>query len=144
MAITVAEKGTAAPAHHRHFPRRRRPAAAGRRPGRRHHDAGQPRRVLPDLTQVAARLLHHQPGRLPADGHRRHPALAAVLLICLLGLLATPPTAVFFGKLQIFTAAIDGGYTWLAALAIAAGTISVALGVAAGAVLPSLTRALLR
>jgi NADH-quinone oxidoreductase subunit N len=117
---------------------------------------------------------------------RRHPGLAAVLLVCLLGLVGTPPTAVFFGKLQIFTATIDGGYTWLAALAIAntiaslfyylrwlapaflrppgttqpdplaaagrwpaavayaAGTISVALGVAAGAVLPSLTGALLR
>ncbi|EGG44407.1 proton-translocating NADH-quinone oxidoreductase, chain N [Streptomyces griseoaurantiacus M045] len=50
---------------------------------------------------------------------RRHPALAAVLLICLLGLIGTPPTGVFLGKLEIFSAAIDGGYTWLAALAVA-------------------------
>jgi NADH-quinone oxidoreductase subunit N len=92
---------------------------------------------------------------------------------------------VFLGKLEIFTATVDGGYTWLAALAIAntiaslfyylrwlapaflrapdatqpdplaaagrwpaavaytAGTISVALGVAAGAVLPLLTGPLL-
>ncbi|MET9359090.1 NADH-quinone oxidoreductase subunit N [Streptomyces sp. NPDC006617] len=50
---------------------------------------------------------------------RRHPALAAVLLICLLGLVGTPPTGVFLGKLEIFSAAIDGGYTWLAALAVA-------------------------
>jgi NADH-quinone oxidoreductase subunit N len=50
---------------------------------------------------------------------RRHPYLAAVLVICLLGLVGTPPTAVFVGKLEIFTAAVDGGYGWLAALAVA-------------------------
>lgn len=49
----------------------------------------------------------------------RHPGLAAVLVVSLLGLVGTPPTAVFLGKLQIFTAAIDGGYGWLAALAVA-------------------------
>ena len=117
---------------------------------------------------------------------RRHPGLAAVLVICLLGLVGTPPTAVFLGKLEIFTATIDGGYTWLAALAVAntvaslfyclrwlapaflrqpavgepdplraagrwaaaaaytAGTISLALGITAGAVLPLLTGTLLR
>ena len=117
---------------------------------------------------------------------RRHSGLAAVLVVCLLGLVGTPPTAVFLGKLEIFTATIDGGYTWLAALAIAntiaslfyylrwlapaflrapgatrpdplatagrwpatvayaAGTISIALGVAAGAVLPLLAGTLLR
>jgi len=48
----------------------------------------------------------------------RHPGLAAVLLVSLLGLVGTPPTAVFLGKLQVFTAAIDGGYGWLAALAV--------------------------
>ncbi|MFE9304362.1 NADH-quinone oxidoreductase subunit N [Streptomyces sp. NPDC006856] len=50
---------------------------------------------------------------------RRRPGLAAVLLICLLGLVGTPPTGVFLGKLEIFSATIDGGYTWLAALAVA-------------------------
>ncbi|MFC8005069.1 NADH-quinone oxidoreductase subunit N [Streptomyces olivaceus] len=50
---------------------------------------------------------------------RRHPGLTAVLVICLLGLVGTPPTGIFLGKLEIFTAAIDGGYTWLAALAVA-------------------------
>lgn len=49
---------------------------------------------------------------------RRHPALAAVLVVCLLGLVGTPPTAVFLGKLQIFIATIDGGYAWLAAIAV--------------------------
>lgn len=49
---------------------------------------------------------------------RRHPGLAAVLVVCLLGLVGTPPSGVFFGKLEIFTATIDGGYAWLAGLAI--------------------------
>ncbi len=47
----------------------------------------------------------------------RHPALAAVLVVSLLGLVGTPPAGVFVGKLQVFTAAIDGGYGWLAVLA---------------------------
>jgi NADH-quinone oxidoreductase subunit N len=93
---------------------------------------------------------------------------------------------VFLGKLEIFTATIDGGYTWLTALAVAntiaslfyylrwlapaflrqpevtqpdplratgrwsaaaayaAGTISLALGLTAGAILPLLTGTLLR
>jgi NADH-quinone oxidoreductase subunit N len=50
---------------------------------------------------------------------RRQPALAAALLVCLLGLVGTPPTGVFIGKLEVFTATVDGGYTWLAALAVA-------------------------
>jgi NADH-quinone oxidoreductase subunit N len=48
----------------------------------------------------------------------RRPGLAAVLVVSLLGLVGTPPTGVFLGKLQIFTAAIDGGYGWLAGLAV--------------------------
>jgi NADH-quinone oxidoreductase subunit N len=50
---------------------------------------------------------------------RRRPGLAAVLVTCLLGLIGTPPTGVFLGKLEVFTAAVDGGFTWLAALAVA-------------------------
>ncbi|MFE5934143.1 NADH-quinone oxidoreductase subunit N [Streptomyces sp. NPDC056470] len=55
-----------------------------------------------------------------ADYHglaRRRPLLAASLVICLLGLVGTPPTAVFVGKLEAFSAAFDGGYAWLAVLA---------------------------
>ncbi|KPC71795.1 NADH-quinone oxidoreductase subunit N [Streptomyces sp. NPDC006349] len=50
---------------------------------------------------------------------RSRPGLAGVLVVCLLGLVGTPPTGVFLGKLEIFSATIDGGYTWLAALAVA-------------------------
>lgn len=45
---------------------------------------------------------------------RELPLLAASLVICLLGLLGTPPTSVFLGKLEAFSAAFDGGYAWLA------------------------------
>jgi NADH-quinone oxidoreductase subunit N len=48
----------------------------------------------------------------------RHPGLATVLVVSLLGLVGTPPTGVFLGKLEVFTAAIDGGYGWLAGLAV--------------------------
>jgi NADH-quinone oxidoreductase subunit N len=49
-------------------------------------------------------------------GHR-HPGLAAVLVVCLLGLVGTPPTGVFIGKLEVFTATIDGGFSWLVVIA---------------------------
>ncbi len=48
---------------------------------------------------------------------RPHPWLMAALLACLLGLVGTPPTAVFVGKLNIFTATWDGGMQWLVVLA---------------------------
>ncbi|MBQ1016829.1 NADH-quinone oxidoreductase subunit N [Micromonospora sp. D93] len=47
----------------------------------------------------------------------RRPWLAAALVICLLGLVGTPPTAVFAGKLTVFTAAWDGGLAWLVVVA---------------------------
>lgn len=49
---------------------------------------------------------------------RRHPVLAVALTIGLLGLVGTPPTVVFAGKLAGFTAAVDGGMTWLAVVAV--------------------------
>jgi len=54
---------------------------------------------------------------------KQRPLLAASLVICLLGLVGTPPTAVFLGKLEAFSAAFDGGYAWLAVLA-AANTVA--------------------
>lgn len=45
---------------------------------------------------------------------RSHPLLAGALLVSLVGLLGTPPTAVFTGKLVVASAAWDGGYGWLA------------------------------
>lgn len=54
---------------------------------------------------------------------RRHPLLAIALVVCLLGLVGTPPTAVFVGKLAALTAAFDGGMAWLAVL-VAANTVA--------------------
>jgi NADH-quinone oxidoreductase subunit N len=49
---------------------------------------------------------------------RRSPLLASALLVCLLGLIGTPPTGVFVAKLLTFAAAWDGGYAWLAVVAV--------------------------
>lgn len=48
---------------------------------------------------------------------RRHPWLLVSLVVCLLGLVGTPPTAVFVGKLTVFTATADGGLFWLVVVA---------------------------
>jgi len=49
--------------------------------------------------------------------------LVVTLVVCLLGLVGTPPTAVFVGKLAVFAAAADGGLMWLVVLA-AANTVA--------------------
>ncbi len=59
----------------------------------------------------ADRLVHY---RNLAAGR---PVLALSLLVLLLGLVGTPPTAVFVGKLTVFGAALDGGFGWLVAVA---------------------------
>lgn len=51
-------------------------------------------------------------------GLRRHrPWLAVSLVVCLLGLVGTPPTGVFAGKLTVFTATFDAGLGWLVVVA---------------------------
>jgi NADH-quinone oxidoreductase subunit N len=52
------------------------------------------------------------------------PLLGACLLVALLSLIGIPPLAGFAAKLTLFGAAIDAGYTWLAALAVANTVIS--------------------
>ncbi|MFP5253521.1 MAG: NADH-quinone oxidoreductase subunit N [Actinomycetes bacterium] len=47
---------------------------------------------------------------------RAHPWLGASLVVALLGLVGTPPTVVFVGKLTTTAAAWDGGHAWLAVL----------------------------
>ncbi|MEG3613618.1 NADH-quinone oxidoreductase subunit N [Isoptericola haloaureus] len=54
-----------------------------------------------------------------AAGVAGRPWLVVSLVVCLLGLVGTPPTAVFVGKLAAFTTAADGGYAWLVVLAAA-------------------------
>ncbi len=55
---------------------------------------------------------------------RALPWLATALVVALLGLLGTPPTAVFVGKLTTATAAWDGGYAWLAVVLLANTVLS--------------------
>lgn len=55
---------------------------------------------------------------------RAHPWLAASLVVSLLGLVGTPPAAVFVGKLAISTAAWDGGSPWLAVVVLANSVVS--------------------
>lgn len=60
------------------------------------------------------------PDRRALDSYRdlagSHPWLAGSLVVALLGLVGTPPTAVFVGKLTTTAAAWDGGLPWLAVL----------------------------
>ncbi|MGI9018977.1 MAG: NADH-quinone oxidoreductase subunit N [Euzebya sp.] len=48
----------------------------------------------------------------------RHPWLAAVLVLSLLSLVGIPPTAGFAGKLLIFAVTLQGGFAWLAVVAV--------------------------
>lgn len=58
------------------------------------------------------------PDRRDLDSYRgmgrARPWLGASLVVALLGLVGTPPTVVFAGKLTTTAAAWDGGYAWLA------------------------------
>lgn len=58
------------------------------------------------------------PDRRTLDSYRgmgrSRPWLGAALVVALLGLVGTPPTVVFVGKLTTTTAAWDGGQAWLA------------------------------
>ncbi|SFO59868.1 NADH-quinone oxidoreductase subunit N [Pseudonocardia ammonioxydans] len=74
------------------------------------------------ITNIAAFAVVAATGQRTLAGHRglfhRDPPLAIALVVALLGLVGTPPTAVFLGKLVVFTATVDGGLVWLVALAV--------------------------
>ena len=54
----------------------------------------------------------------------RHPALAALMTIFMLSLAGIPPLAGFFGKLYVFKAAVDAGWTWLVIAAVLNSALS--------------------
>ncbi len=56
----------------------------------------------------------------------RHPMSAAALVVAMLGLVGTPPTAVFAGKVAVFTVAWDAGWRWLVVLAAVLTVVSLA------------------
>jgi len=55
---------------------------------------------------------------------RRAPFLAASMLIFLLALTGLPPTGGFFGKVYLFAAAIEAGWTWVAVVGVLTSAIS--------------------
>lgn len=55
----------------------------------------------------------------------RHPLASALLTVSLVSLAGLPPTAGFFGKFMLFTAAFKGGYPWLAAIGLLSALISI-------------------
>src|SRR5688500_2326028 len=54
-----------------------------------------------------------------------HPALAALMTVCLLSLGGLPPTVGFIGKWYIFSAAVSAGHYWLAILGMLTSVVSV-------------------
>ena len=57
---------------------------------------------------------------------RARPALALALAVSFLSLLGIPPLAGFVGKLALFGAAIEAGFTWLAVIAAVNTVVSIA------------------
>ena len=55
---------------------------------------------------------------------RRAPFLAASMLVFLLALTGIPPTGGFFGKVYLFAAAIEAGWTWVAVIGVLTSAIS--------------------
>lgn len=55
---------------------------------------------------------------------RRSPFLAAMMLIFLIALTGIPPTGGFVGKVYLFAAAIEKGWTWVAVIGVVTSAIS--------------------
>ena len=66
-----------------------------------------------------SRSVHSDAIRDLAGMSRWSPGLALALSLSLLSLAGLPPLAGFLGKLLVLQAAVDGGYAWLAVIAIA-------------------------
>jgi proton-translocating NADH-quinone oxidoreductase chain N len=58
--------------------------------------------------------------------HKRAPALALAMTVCLLSLAGIPPTAGFVGRLYLFSAAIRKGLLWLAIVGVLNSALSIA------------------
>ncbi|CAN5879598.1 NADH-quinone oxidoreductase subunit N [soil metagenome] len=74
------------------------------------------------VTELRGRTALADYGGMATD----HPWLAGALVISFLSLVGVPPLIGFTGKLTLFTATIDAGYTWLAIVAIANTVVSLA------------------
>jgi len=56
---------------------------------------------------------------------RRSPALSLALLIALMSLGGVPPLVGFLGKLYIFFAAVESGFTWLVVIGVLMSVVSI-------------------
>ena len=54
----------------------------------------------------------------------RAPLLAAMMLLFLLSLTGIPPTGGFFGKVYLFAAAVEAGWTWVAVIGVLTSALS--------------------
>src|SRR5438132_13984688 len=60
------------------------------------------------------------------DGlHRRSWPMAVLMTVFMLSLAGFPPFVGFFGKLFLFTAGVNAGYTWIVVLAVLMSVVSV-------------------
>ncbi len=77
-----------------------------------------------NIGAFAVITLLEKEGEMDADGARlrglgqRKPLLAAVMAIFMFSLAGVPPFAGFFAKFFVFAAAVQGGMSWLAAIAM--------------------------
>ena len=77
-----------------------------------------------NMGAFAVIILLERQGEMDALGNRlnglsrRHPQVAMLMSIFMFSLAGVPPFAGFFGKFFVFAAAVSGGYSWLAAIAM--------------------------
>jgi NADH-quinone oxidoreductase subunit N len=55
----------------------------------------------------------------------RYPALGAAMTLFMISLAGLPPSVGFLGKLYLFSAALDAGYTWLVVIGVLTSVVSV-------------------
>lgn len=77
---------------------------------------------------AAFAVVTHLRGRTDVDDYRglaaERPGGAAALAVSFLSLVGIPPLVGFVGKLAVFGAAVDAGWTWLAVVAVANTVVS--------------------
>lgn len=77
-----------------------------------------------NMGAFAVVILLERQGEMDADGNRlkglakRHPQVALLMSVFMFSLAGVPPFAGFFAKFFVFAAAVQGGYSWLAAVAM--------------------------
>jgi NADH-quinone oxidoreductase subunit N len=83
-----------------------------------------------NIGAFAVVIMLEKQGEMDADGRRlrglskREPALALIMAVFMFSLAGVPPFAGFFAKFFVFSAAVQGGWSWLAAIAMLNSAIS--------------------